>query len=263
MKKRSVYPYVILFIIAVLVLVVAYFIRPSTVSLDDFIYNITLNGGYIIITIVIVNGLWFLLGGDPIKNSIDDLMRCFHFLADGLKNGLSRYFVSNADFSQVYKWSSVIKKASKNIDMMGYSLHAWTKSQEMQNALIKLAKHDVKIRIMVMDVTNQHFTAGLNFSLNSFTEQYMKDEVALCSTFYANIQNALPPEKKGNIELHTIKTGLTQCQIIRIDNVMYVTPYLYSQNTDTSPVFVLKNSDEVDTFDKYHEEFNMLWRMNP
>ena len=261
-KKRKKYPYIILSIIAFLILLISYFIRPAEIGYQTFFYDAALNCGYIIITIVIVNGLWFLLGGDPIENSIQDLTDSSKLVSDGVSTGIQRYFLSNVMFSKVYNWSELLSGAKKNVDMMGYSLHAWTKSTEVKKIIIELAKKDVQIRIMVMDASNVFFDAGLNYGLNSFTKQYMIDEVNFCSEFYYGICNELSDEKKRNIKMVKISNGFTESQIIRIDNSMYVTPYLYSLNTDDSPLFVLKNGIEMDAFSKYNSEFNMLWDMN-
>ena len=262
-KNRRSYPYVVMSVISFLIFVVSGFIRPDDITFESFIYEAILNCGYVIITIVIVNGLWFLLGGDPLKNSIQDITDSANLLSDGVNTGIQRHFLSNADFSQSYIWADLLQSTKKEVDMMGYSLHAWTKNTEIQRILVELAKRDVVIRIMVMDKNNKHFNAGLNYGLHSFTQQYMIDEVNLCSEFYSSICKELPIKKQKHIQMVKIINGIVESQIIRIDNMMYITPYLYSLNTDASPLFVLKNrSGNDDAFTKYHNEFNMLWDMN-
>ena len=262
MKKKKGYPYIVVFIIALLVLVIAYFIRPEGITPQSFLYNAILNFGFIIVTIVIVNGLWFVLGGNPLENSIQDVTGSVRLLSDGVSTGIQRYFFSNAHFSKQYTWIEIIEHAKKNIDMMGYSLHAWTKNSEVKRALVDLAMKDVQIRIMVMDKDNPFFEAGFNYDLNSFTKQSMTDEVNFCLPFYSSICSDLPPEKQKNIQLVTITKGFVEAQIIRIDETMYITPYLYSLNTDDCPLFELKNGGTERVFRKYIEEFNMLWKKN-
>ncbi len=261
-RKKHSYPYVIVLIIAVLILAVSYFVRPEEITNQRFLFDGILNIGYIIITIVIVNGLWFVLGGDPIENSINDLTDSAHLLSDGVSTGIQRHFLSNADFSQSYKWSGLLQGAQKNVDMMGYSLHAWTKNSEVKRIVLDLAKRNVQIRIMVMDVKNEFFNSGLNYGLNSFTQQYMIDEVSFCTEFYTGVRRELSNDKQKNVQMVKIINGIVESQIIRIDNTMYVTPYLYSLNTDDSPIFVLKGGGGRDAFAKYNKEFEMLWDMN-
>lgn len=261
-KKRRGYPYIVVLIIAALILVVSYFIRPEAITNQSFFYDAILNCGYIIITIVIVNGLWFILGGDPVENSIQDLTDSAHLLSDGVSTGIQRHFLSHADFSQSYIWSELLQGAKEHVDMMGYSLHAWTRNNEVKRILVELAKRDVQIRIIVMDTANQHFNAGLNYGLNSFTQQYMIDEVSFCSEFYVSVCRGLSTEKQKNVQMVRLANGFVESQIIRIDNMMYVTPYLYSLNTDDSPLFVLKSGGGRDAFAKYNMEFNMLWDMD-
>lgn len=262
MKKHKSYPYIIMAIIAVLILVISYFLRPQTVTWQDFLYDAVLNCGYIVITIVIVKGLWFFFGGGPEETAIRELSDGANLLSDGLSTGLNRFFLSNAEFSRLFMWADLLHGAKNKVDLMGYSLHAWTRSEKIKKIMIMLAKRNVQIRIMVMSTQNSYFDAGLNYGLNAFTRQVIEAEVALCRNFYESVSKELPEEKKNNIQFVEIKKGLVEAQIIRIDNDAYITPYLFSLNTDDSPLLKIQGKHTIDAFSKYCSEFEMLWQLN-
>lgn len=261
-QPRRSFPYIVISVIALLILGFAYVVKPAQTTNEGFFFDLLLNVGYMVVTIVIVNALWYILGGDPLQNNIEDLKSTTNLLSDGIKSGLTRFFLSHQAILAEHTWISMLESAKKNIDMMGYSLHAWTKNDAIAKVLIKLAKKGIQVRVMVMSPNNPHFNAGLNYGLNSFTESYMKDEVSLCAEFCNKIKSSLPDDKENNVQMVNIENGLTECQIIRVDDKIYVTPYLYSLNTDESPLFVLKNGEKNDAFDKYLAEFNMLWEKN-
>lgn len=260
MKKK--YPYIILTILGVLVLIISFLVKPDEVTNNEFLYVVLLNLGFVILTIVIVNFLWFLLGGEPMEDMIQNSVDTLKLASDGFNGGLYRAFLSSSDFASSGEWVSVLKKAKRQVDMMGYSLQAWTRTNEFQNVLIELANKNVKVRILIMDEQNENFSAGLNFEdIQSLSLESMKDEVSACTQCMEYILNHVNKNKKENIEFAKIQKGLTECQIIRIDSQIYITPYLYSKHTADSPLYIFREQ-KGGHYEKYMEEFNMLWRNN-
>lgn len=260
MKKKS--AYIIFTILGVLVIIISFLVKPDQVSNDEFLYVVLLNVGFVILTIVIVNFLWSLFGGDPIETMIHKSADTLKLVSDGFHGGLYRAFLSSSDFATAGEWASLLKKAKKQVDMMGYSLQVWTRTAEFQNILTQLANKNVKVRIMIMDEQNANFSAGLNFDhLDSLSLESMKDEVRACTQCMGSILSHVNKNKKNNVKFVKIKRGLTECQIIRIDGQLYVTPYLYSKHTADSPLFVFREQ-KGGHFEKYMEEFDMLWNHN-
>lgn len=260
MKKHS--PYVVLATISVLMFCICYLIKPDDVSIKQFAYDNILNLAFIIITIVVVSIVWFFLGGDPIENIIKDGLKAYELFADGFKTGLLRAHSSSSKFATTERWIDILKHAKSNVDMMGYSLCSWTRSEELVKVLVSLANKNVKIRIMIMDDKNDYFSAGLNYSeLTTITPTSMSSEIELCEKYVISAINQLPPKKKKNISFSKIKHGIAEMQLVIIDNIAYVTPYMYSKNTSDSPLFVCRKQ-EGGYYEKYVDEFNMLWRLN-
>ncbi len=246
----------------VLVEVIAFLIRPGEITGNEFLYEMFLNIGFVILTIVIVNFLWFLLGGEPLEEMICKSVDTLKLASDGLRGGLYRAFLTSSNFTTSSEWVALLKKANKNVDMMGYSLHMLTRTTAFQDTLKELANRNVKVRILIMDSENEHFTAGLNFEgIDSMTFESMKDEITACTKCVEGAQSSVPRNKKNNIKFSKIKKGLTECQIIRIDSKIYVTPYLYSKHTADSPLFVFREQKNG-YYEKYLEEFNTIWRQN-
>ena len=260
MKKR---PYIIFTIIGVLLLVIAYNIKPDNQSFDEFWFTVVLNIAFVVLTIVILNFLWSCLGGEPMEEKVQKLVETFELVADGFKSGLHRVFLSSSNFANGSdKWISLLKGATHDVDMMGYSLHILTLTNQFSNTLRDLANKGVHIRVLIMDEGNKHFFAGLNFDdLDSMTAESMQGEVVGCEKCINNARNMVRKEIKDNIKFAKIKKGITECQIIRIDDTVYVTPYLYSQHTSDSPLYVYKKQSGG-LYDKYMDALNTLWKKN-
>ena len=260
MKKK--YPYIILLILGVLVETIAFSTKPAEITSGAFLYEMFLNVGFVILAIVIVDFLWVLLGGEPLEEMIHKAVHTLELAADGFKGGLDRAFLSSSSVTTSGEWISLLKRANSQIDMMGYSLNMLTRTTSFQELLKELANKNVKIRILIMDCENPHFAAGLNIEcLTSMTIDSMKDEVNACTQCVESAFDKIRNNKKKNLQFAKIKKGLAECQIIRIDNYIYVTPYLYSKHTADSPLFIFKEQKDG-YYDKYLDEFNMLWEQN-
>jgi len=261
MKKSS--SYIIITIIGLLVFVVAFFLGPEEATFSVFLYNALCNIGLVILTIVIINILWVLLGGEPIEKLILKLVSMFELLSDGFNNGIYRFFESSSKFATPNEWIEILKNTKRYVDLQGYSLHVWTKGNEFSKVLIDLAKKGVKIRIMIMDYENPFFCSGLNFEqIKSISYESMKGEVDNCSKYMEAIKVKL--KRSGgikNFEFIKCEKGLIECQICRMDDVQHITPYLYSVNASDSPMFIVKGTGGS-VFQKYEDEFNSLWELN-
>lgn len=259
---KKIYPYIILTILGALVVIIAFFVKPDTITNNEFIYTVFLNIGFAVLTIVIVNFLWFILGGQPLEEIIHKSVNTFKLASDGFKVGLDRIFLVSSEFATPNEWIVKLKSAKNEIDLMGYSLCMLTRTNDFQNTLLQLVNKNIKIRILIMDEENEHFGAALNFeALSSLTLESMKGEVEACTHCVEYVRGHIKKNKEKNFKFEKVKKGLTECQIIRIDNYLYVTPYLYSKHTSGSPLFTLKKQ-EGGLYDKYVEEFETLWKLN-
>ena len=260
MKKK--HPNIIIFILGLMVEVIAFFIKAEGITIKMFIYDMVVNVGFILLAIAIANAIWFLLGGDPMEERIDKSLDTLELAADGFRGGLSRAFLKSNSFKNADEWISLLKEAKYQVDMMGYSLYMLTCTKASQDVLRELANKNIKIRILIMDSENTHFSAGLNFDgLDAMTLETMKGAVDACTRCVAGAKKNVRENKKNNLKFATIKKGLTECQIIRIDNNIYVTPYLYSCHTADSPLFVFREQKNG-YFEKYMEEFEKMWEQN-
>ncbi|HWQ97457.1 MAG TPA: hypothetical protein VN538_05110 [Clostridia bacterium] len=262
MRKRS--RNIVLIIIAGLLLTVTYLIRDPLITLRVFVYDALINISFIILTLVILDIVWNLFGGEPIENLLLRLQTSINLVSDSYKTGLIRFFAVSGDYGSHKDWIELLKKARKHIDLAGYTLHIWTRSEDFNKVLINLIINGVTVRLMIMDPDNKFFEAGINVDqIKALSVDEVKAEIAVVTNYFNDIIDQLSKcsHVRGSIELKRIEKGLITSQICRFDNFQMVTPYLFSVNTSQCPTFEISGGDSQ-LFQKYVREFESLWALN-
>ncbi len=255
---------IVLSIISVLLLIIAFFIRDQGTTIKSFIYMLMTNVSFVIITIVLVNFIWGLLGGEPTENLLIKLRSSISLLSDSEKSGIVRVIPTSGDFGTHRDWLERLEMARSNIDLLGFTLHVWTRCDGFEDALFKLICSGVKVRILLMDENNPHFDALINTSqIKSLSIESVKSEI----TIVTELLNALitrishTTNVKGSLEYIKVSNGLVMCQICRIDTTMSVIQYMYSVNTPQNPLIVINDANSK-MFMKFSYEFDSLWELN-
>lgn len=262
MKKDS--QLKIISIICMLLLLVCFFIRDaSKITTREFLYNSLFNITFIIMTVVIVNFVWNLLGGEPIEQLLTKLNSSVTLLKDSNDSGLMRLISTSGDYGSHKDWMDKLASAKKQVDLMGYTLHVWTRGEQFENKLEELIKNGVQIRIMIMSNNNPDFKSIINTNqISSLDLSTAKGEVDIVSKLITKLANKIKNQGyTGSIKIKTIENGIILNQICSVDSNMTVIPYMYSVNTSESPLLEIRDS-ESKLFKKYQMEFNRLWELN-
>lgn len=254
----------VLSVISGLLLIIAFFIKDQNTTLQSFIYMVVTNISFVIITIVLVNFIWGLLGGEPIENLLISLRSSISLLSDSEKSGVVRVIPTSGDYGTHRDWLERLETARSNIDLLGFTLHVWTRCDGFEDALFNLISSGVKVRILLMDENNPHFNAMINTSqIKSLSIQSVKSEIVivteLLNSLIARISQA--NNIKGSLEYIKVSKGLIMCQICRIDTTMSVIQYMYSVNTPQNPLIIINDANSK-MFMKYLYEFDSLWELN-
>jgi len=262
---------IIIFIIGALILWIAYLVRiKSAPGENEFLSSALFNASFVFLSVVLLEGIWKLLGGDPISEiltGLQDSVARFEarmresakLLADSKETGIHRIICNSSDFATPSEWINRLKSANSQVDLMGYTLHKWIKADHFESEIIKLIRKGVKVRFLIMDKKNPH----LNSLLSKISRTYADGELNEMQVITKNIyEETKEKQYRGSFELRTAKNGLIVCQIARIGDDMTVIPYLYSaKGPDKSPLLLICGS-ESPMFHKYQNEFDELWNLN-
>lgn len=248
----------IMLAIGILLLVICFLIRDvNEVTVKKFIYNSLFNITFIIITVVLVNYIWNLLGGEPVEKLLTKLNESVTLLKDSRDSGLTRLISTSGDYGSHKNWMDKLTSAKKQGDLMGYTLHIWTRGEQFENKLEELVKNGVCIRIMIMSINNQTFNSIINTNqISSLNVDAVKVEVEIVNKLITKLANKIKDKGyAGSIEIKTIENGIILSQICCVDSNMTVIPYMYSVNTSESPLLEIRDN-ESKLFKKYQMEFN-------
>lgn len=259
-KKNQI---IIVGLIGALLLVITFFIKDSTMDLKLFTYQALFNVSFILITIALVNGLWNLLGGEPLEKMLGDLRTSTNLLTDSSESGIIRYLSAN-DHMSSKEWYSVMMNAKSKLDILGYTLNTWSKIEGFEEEIVSSVKAGLNVRILFMDESNPHLMANINVKqISSMSKGIVSNEITTSTDFYSNIKAEIDKDSsfKGSFEYRKVKHGLVMGQICIFDYEAYITPYLHSITTPHSPMLIIKGS-ESKAFIKYQNEFDAMWKLN-
>ena len=245
-------------------LIITFLLGDETITIKKFLYNALFNIAFVILTLVIVDLVWCLFGGDPLLRILSQMRSAVVLLSDGLKSGLARFYSLNGDVGSHGEWLNMLKSAQKEIFLAGYTLHIWSRCPNFDNVILNLAQKGVNVKAMIMDYNNNSFEALINTKqIKSLSIDEVKAEIDIVENYFAHIIKKFSQlnEKKGEIKFLKISEGLLTSQLIKIDNKIIVSPYLYSLNTSESPAMEIIGID-TPLFKKYNYELHSLWELN-
>lgn len=179
-----------------------------------------------------------------------DLLRTFK--RDQLNSRFDSVFV-NAGIENAYakrdldEYDTLIKNAKKSIDIMGYSLRGFY--QSYRDILLEKTEKNSNFTIRILVVTSD--------SISSKWREANEDGKSK-GVYKESIETLKRGFKdRPNIEIKMIDIPLGH-MIYRIDDIMYIGPYLYKKNSKSTNTVRLCKDGWL--FKEYQQEFNAMWK---
>lgn len=265
-KKRQI---VIICIIGFLTLAISVFLAflKSTTETpqwySNFAYEAVFEIGFVLVGVFLTDIVWNLVGGDPSEQYQKMLMNSNTLLGDAMRTGLIGIVAASNEMGTSQDWLNILKDAKKEVFLQGYTLLIWTRSDSFRETLLRLAKNGVRIRLLFMDENAQYLKVGVNDrQISELTVANVQQEIQSMTTYmdavlsdFAAIHNR---RVKGSIEYKKLKDGLISSQIVRVDDKLFVTPYLSAVNTSHCPLYKIQG-EKAPLFHKYVNDFEHMW----
>lgn len=233
--------------------------------------DIILHVGITLIAVSMIDLIWRSTGREPMREELGELRESLGRLpivGDLLSTGLRRirprcYSLTSDGFD----WSGFLAQATRRIDISGYTLRQWYTSQGFQETLRKKVGEGVDVRILFMDDTNP-FLLSLVYSGACQNEEDVSAAIRTGKRFFADLRGecrAQPGKaagvgsSRGSFEVRMLtRAAIVTCSIVRSDDRVVATHYLYSELAGASPVIECDGSG--DFLNVYEKEFETLWR---
>lgn len=269
--KRS--PQIIFLLLGGLLLIIAFLLtvlihQPSEAI--KFWINSIQNIAFVILTIVIVDFLWQIIGGEPVQttlvalaDTLAQMRSSVELLEDSKKTGLHRLLSASGALGNTRYWMDRLRSSQFHIDLLGYTLHIWTRGEQFEEVVISLVRNGACVRVLIMDETNPNLSSLVNeHQIRAVNIHAVKAEIGAAKQAFKFIANELDQEQnlRGSYEFRTLKQGLATSQICRTDSRLTVVQYLYSVVASRSPLIEVYGTD-TELFKVYIEEFESLWKL--
>jgi hypothetical protein len=245
-----------------LLLIVSFLATPPT-QRDAFWTSTIQNFGLIALTVVIVDALWTIVGGDPVGESIGELRttldrfrQSIKLLDDSHKTGLRRVVAASGAFGSTEDWMTRLASARAQVDLMGYTLHVLTRGPNFEAVIRDLVRREVAIRLLVMAADSPKLPAFVNHAqIPGLTVDTVTAELAASTAAFRALRTAV---NSPRFELRAVHDGMIVTQIVRVDGTITSIQYLYSAVASRNPIFEVQG-ESSDLFRCYAEEFERLW----
>lgn len=280
MRQKSGKQALAFFLLGALILIIATLALQNfspNPDLPTFLIHALANTAFVLLAVAIVNGAWWLLGGEPVttalehlsdsvERQVNQLKESIGLVNDSYQTGVVRVLGdSDAVSRELTPRRERFRSAKERIDLMGISLYGWSKDSALDEWILALVRNGVAIKILVMDPDNPYFEALLNKLLPSVSDASIRGEMVSIQEF-ERIQESVDAVKAseritGDFAFRTVRSGSIIYNVLRVDDEMRVIPYLYSTLTKESPMLVLRGRDSP-VFRTYEKEFDRLWAYN-
>jgi hypothetical protein len=269
--KRQVVPYVWFTIVGVLLVAISFLLIYLAGGNPSEAYKLWVGTfqlvGFAFLTVVIVGFAWSFLGGEPVENAviglgvtIQELRTAVVLLQESKETGLTRILALSGDLESHAWWTDRLQKTQKKIDLMGYSLHVWTKGERFEDLMVAQVKAGVDVRVLIMDETNPHLDALINEAqIRAISRNVVVEEIKVARKVFEEIASKVKSMGgNGSYALRTLKRGLVVTQICRTDSQLTAVQYLYSGVASRSPLLEVRG-EESKLFGVFTNEFDRLW----
>lgn len=261
-------PYVAFGVFALLVFAVSIILKVLDVEPYG---GLLLNVSAALFAVVIVELLWRMFGGEPIVQAIASLRASVRQLRELESSGITSIKIERhilTEQPQVEQWDKMLQSATK-VDLMAFSLRDFVRFPQLIDGLEgAIARNLCKVRVITYEMP------GADGAIQRLLQQQMDEEEVIehgaQARMTGRLQGTWPvllriadrfqgdPERRDKLELKVARKLLIRATIIRIDNQIWVSPYLSSCLGGSSPAFQISGPDSP-LFERYLNEFDHMW----
>ena len=201
MRKRKFLTYALFVAIAMILVLSAYIIKKLLSA--DFTSEILLQIGLVIGTIVLVDWLWGLVGGEPLAAQIDELKSLYELQRDADRTGLAGIYLRGNELNVSY-WEKQILECKSNIDMVAETAFEISEQVRLMNAIVDRIKHGVKVRILINSPSSL-LTWFVDYEDPDLEGMHMRMEQAWRT--FQRVYTNLPPRLQSHFQVAKASEG--------------------------------------------------------
>ena len=258
--RRETIPYVVFFVIGAWVSRESYgfFVSGS----NGFWSSITSDFAAAILTVVILQALWGLLGGDPLQNAIARLSISMELIQDLKGMGFLR-FLQRREINleeRIEERASLARKA-REFDLMGLTLWTeWFQDEELSKELVIAVKErEGTVRILLSNPDLNAPATSLRLKTSGEKKKQKLFQGLLDSTTeqIKELLDQLSHDEKKRFVVK-VTDDIIYCSVIRMGNMMFVTNYTNHSVGNSTPAFQI-GGEGTRVYEFYKREFDTMF----
>jgi len=252
-------------LLGILSFVIAQLVGASTV-----IGGALINLGVVFISIIVLDMVWSVLGGEPLQVAIGDLRfeigkiaRLIRVVEDAEHTGVKRIITQSDEFGTGGKWRELLQGAVIQVDLAGTGLHGWLKDGEhfrtiVREGILKGCSYRLLLYAPLRpDSPPIHPIRQIIETENdrsSSTGSHNQESLR----FFLSLRDSLPLKNRKQFQIKVLDDKVMYSLISRFDNTIIVTFYMYHQRSESSPLLEIYGP-ETSLYKSYVIEFELLW----
>lgn len=231
----------------------------------DLFASLALNLGASVVAVVIVEFTWRHYGGDPIMKAVLSLRHSIRQLGELEAVGMTSIKYPRKELD-VGRWARLLRTAT-SVDLMAFTLAAEvSKNREVTDAIRQAIESNLcHVRVLTYPIEDdpKHLLAQRIAEEEIFAkgaiDRFRGAVLRTWGEFNKMRTDFLKdPKRMGCIELRVTTDLRLYTNVIRIDEQMWISPYLASCTGGESPVFEVSGAGG-ELFKLYLKEFNHIW----
>jgi hypothetical protein len=270
-RRNGVNPYILFGALGItLVLVSAIFFLLDMEMLAELFVNL----GVSVVAVVIVEFIWRRYGGDPVVRAIMSLRRATKQLGELELSGVTSIRLQRRQLEQpehLALWCRLLRSAT-HVDLMAFTLGAEVSGHREIMTGIKqsISSNLCRVRVLTFhpaqetpdprSVALQRIQEEELFAEGRGAKDRFRGTLQQTWSQFQEIQKEFSddPERKECLQLRSTTHITMYLSIIRIDDRMWVSPYLSSAKGGDSPAFEISGT-QTPLFQLFQKEFDHVW----
>jgi len=219
------------------------------------------------IAVVIINFLWFKSGGEPVQNSLNELLNTSKLFSDGIETGIRRVYPTR---SINYEHQHKLISNAKDVSIMSLVFKV-AQSQELKKSFKDCIRNNGNIRILISDpeLNSSNNDIPSPFFLRQFAEgdtkiHSMHSDLLVTIKYLNEIRNDIElafPDRVDQFEFRILPKYVMYFSMTQIDNHINISHYTNKRRGVDAPTFSIDSVDHPKSlFKVYSSEFEYLWK---
>lgn len=244
----------------------AYSQGTESPKLSGFWSQVFMNGGFVFLTVGVLDLMWRFLGGNPVDQTLEELKgslaNASSLAGDSARTGLARVFSVGSDYKKDEEWMAFLASARERVDIMAYTAHSWVRGNDFVNIVASLVNNGVKVRLVFMDESNEEGIRGKFIGDHKRPENanLVVSHIGVTRDFLRQMEQAIKPNRKANFQWRAVKKGNITMHVSRVDNTLVAIPYLMCRAGNSCPGLEVRGTDKP-LFKAYMEELERFWEL--